>query len=148
MKHILYILPILMITACTDYSNAFDCPPKPGMGCQSISEIHDQIIEHPKGEDELNVSTDAEDTECVNGKCPKVSVTRRIGLPELAPSKGYLVNSGIDQVQRISERVIRIWVNGRVNSAGDYEGSHYVYVALKNDGWKRLKYEGVVNDVD
>ncbi|MDP3935755.1 MAG: TraV family lipoprotein [Alphaproteobacteria bacterium] len=148
MRNYLYVLPILALTACTDYSNAFDCPPKPGMGCRSISEIHEQIIEHPKGEDELNVSTDAEDTECANGKCPKVSVTRRIGLPELAPSKGYLVTAGSDHVHRIPERVIRIWVNGRVNEGGDYEAPHYVYVALKNDGWRRLKHEGVVNDDD
>lgn len=147
MKHILYILPILMITACTDYSNAFDCPPKPGMGCQSISEIHDTIEEHAKGNDELNVSTDTEETECASGKCPKGG-RRSNGFNELVPTAGYLVARGSDHVHRIPERVIRIWVNGRVNEAGDYEAPHYVYVALKNDGWKHLIQEGVVNDDD
>lgn len=148
MKHIVYILPILLITACTDYSNAFDCPPKPGMGCQSISEIHDHIQEHPKGNDELTVPTDADETECVSGKCSKSKVCRTPGLPDLAPASGYLVVAGSDHVHRIPERVIRIWVNGRVNEAGDYEAPHYVYVALKNDGWKHLIQEGVVNDDD
>lgn len=147
MKHILFLLPILMITACTDYSNAFDCPPKPGMGCQSISEIHEQIVEHPKGEDELKVSTGREETGCASGKCSKGSL-RATGLIELAPTSGYLVMAGADSVQRIPERVIRIWVSGRVNDLGDYVAPHYVYVALKNDGWKRLKHEGVVNDDD
>jgi hypothetical protein len=148
MKHLSYILPILMITACTDYSNAFDCPPKPGMGCQSISEIHDHIQEHAKGNDELNIPTDSEDPGCVAGKCSKGNVSRTTGFPDLAPASGYLVVAGSDHVRRIPERVIRIWVNGRVNDAGDYVAPHYVYVALKNDGWKRLKQEGIVNDDD
>jgi hypothetical protein len=148
MKHILYILPMLMITACTDYSNAFDCPPKPGMGCQSISEIHDTIEEHAKGNDELNVSSDTEETGCVSGKCSKGNASRSIGLTDLAPTTGYLIGVGSEHVHRISERVIRIWVNGRVNDSGDYAAPHYVYVALKNDGWKRLKQEGVINDDD
>lgn len=147
MKHILYILPIVMLSACTDYSNAFDCPPKPGMGCQSISEIHEQIVEHPKGEDELNVSTNAEETDCALGKCSKGG-RRSNGFNELVPTAGYLVAAEADYVRRIPERVIRIWVNGRVNEAGDYVAPHYVYVALKNDGWKRLKQEGLVNDDD
>lgn len=148
MKHILYILPIVMLTACTDYSNAFDCPPKPGMGCQSISEIHDTIEEHAKGNDELNIPTDSEDTGCVSGKCSMGKTSRSHGHPDLAPTSGYLIGGRSEHVQRIPERVIRIWVNGRVNEAGDYEGSHYVYVALKNDGWKHLIQEGVVNDDD
>lgn len=148
MRNYLYVLPIVSITACTDYSNAFDCPPKPGMGCQSISEIHEQIVEHPKGEDELNVQTNTNDTECASGKCAKSIAYCPKGLPVLAPTSGYLVVAGSDPVQRIPERVIRIWVNGRVNEAGDYVAPHYVYVALKNDGWKRLKQEGLVNDDD
>ncbi len=147
MKHILFLLPILMITACTDYSNAFDCPPKPGMGCQSISEIHEQIIEHPKGDDELNVPVETDGTDCTSGKCSKGD-RRSIGFNELVPTAGYLVARGSDQLQRIPERVIRIWVNGRVNDAGDYVAAHYVYVALKNEGWKRLKHEGMINDDD
>lgn len=148
MKHILVLLPILMIAACTDYSNAFDCPPKPGMGCQSISEIHERIVEHPNGDDELNVPLNTDERECVSGKCPRGSAHRNIGMPELAPTPSYLVAAGSDHVKRIPERVIRIWVNGRVNDAGDYVAPHYVYVALKNDGWKRLKQEGVINDDD
>lgn len=148
MRNYLYVLPIVSLTACTDYSNAFDCPPKPGMGCQSISEIHDHIHEHAKGNDELTVPTDANDTECATGKCSKGRVSLQKGLTDLAPTTGYLIGVGSEHVQRIPERVIRIWVNGRVNEAGDYVAPHYVYVALKNDGWKRLKHEGVVNDDD
>ena len=146
MRNYLYVLPIVSLTACTDYSNAFDCPPKPGMGCQSISEIHEQIIEHPKGDDELNVPVETDGTDCTSGKCSKGIVSR--GLPDLAPTSGYLVAAGSEHVHRIPERVIRIWVNGRVNDTGDYVAAHYVYVALKNEGWKHLKYEGVVNNDD
>jgi hypothetical protein len=148
MRNYLYVLPIVSLTACTDYSNAFDCPPKPGMGCQSISEIHDHIQEHPRGNDELTVPTDSEDTGCVSGKCSAGKPSRSHGHPDLAPTTGYLIGVGSEHVQRIPERVIRIWVNGRVNEAGDYEAPHYVYVALKNDGWRHLIQEGVVNDDD
>ncbi len=148
MRNYLYVLPIISLTACTDYSNAFDCPPKPGMGCQSISEIHDHIQEHPKGNDELTVPSDSEDTGCVSGKCSTGKTSRSTELPNLAPTTGYLVAAETDHVRRIPERVIRIWVNGRVNDSGDYVAPHYVYVALKNDGWKRLKQEGVINDDD
>jgi hypothetical protein len=148
MKQILNILPILTITACSDYSNAFDCSPKPGMGCQSISEIHEKIEERAKGNDELTVPEDAEEQGGGLDKCKTCSGSRRRALPELAPATGYLVATGSGHVQRIPERVVRVWVNGRVNEAGDYEAPHYVYVALKDDGWQSLKRQGVLRHDD
>lgn len=145
MKYPSYILPILMLSACTDYSNAFECEPKPGLGCQSIREIHDQIIEHPTGDDALVV--DEETVSCKDGKCVK-SKASEITHPLLESREAYLVSMGNGWIHRVPERIIRIWVNGRVNEAGDYEAPHYVYVALKDDGWARVKHEGVINDDD
>lgn len=148
MRTLLYTLPIWVVSACTDYSNAFDCPPKPGMGCKSISDIHGHIVEHERGDDALPVTTDDASSDCVNGSCSGLKVSRDLGVLDVSAPAGYLVSAGSDLVHRVPERVIRIWVNGQVNAAGDYEAAHYVYVALKDDGWKRLKQEGIIRDED
>lgn len=54
-KNLKSVFLVMGLVGCTDYQNNFDCPPSPGMGCQSISEIHDQIIEQSKGEDQMIV---------------------------------------------------------------------------------------------
>lgn len=149
MKPFLFLVLLISLGGCSDYNNAFDCPPKPGMGCQSISEIHGQITEQKKGPDALTISLDSEVTSCVEGKCSKGSSGNRgLALPVVSRDSGYLVWADSEGVRRIPERVVRIWVNGRVNDAGDYEAPHYVYVALKDDGWALLKQQGIVSDDD
>ena len=144
MKSYLILLPLLTLTACTDYTNAFDCDPKPGLGCQSISEIHHQIIEHPKGDDTIEIESN--ESGCSEGKCQTTS--KNSTESRITTKDAYVVHSGSDSVYRVPERIIRIWVNGRVNEAGDYEAPHYVYVALKDDGWKFFKHKGFLNDDD
>lgn len=143
MKHYLRLLPLLTLTACTDYSNAFDCEPKPGLGCQSISEIHHQIIEHPKGDDAIVI--EANESGCSEGKCQPAHTHRQ---SEQNTRNAYLIHAGNESVYRVPERIIRIWVNGRVNEAGDYEAPHYVYVALKDDGWRHVHHKGFLSDDD
>lgn len=145
MKPYLILLPLLTLSACTDYSNAFDCEPKPGLGCQSISEIHRHIIEHPKGDDTIVI--EANEAECREGKCQPVHAINKNGN-EKNSRNAYLIHAGNDSVYRVPERIIRIWVNGRVNEAGDYEAPHYVYVALKDDGWQHVHHKGFLNDDD
>lgn len=144
MKPYLILLPILTLTACTDYSNAFDCEPKPGLGCKSISEIHHQIIESPKGEDSIII--DAQEGEGCEGKC---QTTSKDSIKSITTAKdAYAIYSGNESIYRVPERIIRIWVNGRVNEAGDYEAPHYVYVALKDDGWKHFSQKRILKDDD
>lgn len=135
---------LLLLSACTSYQNDFDCPPKPGIGCQSISEIHDQIQETTTGKDHLVVP---ETDDCDSGKCPNASRRPEVSLPP-AHDGAYLVGAGGDLVRRIPERVIRVWVNGRVTETGDYEAAHYIYVALKDDGWAHVKASGGMGDAD
>ncbi len=143
MKSYLYFVPMLTLAGCTDYSNAFDCPPKPGMGCKSISEISEEIIESRHDDDELIVTVEA--PECNGEKCAK-SKPSDLGAFFPRSQGAYLVSSGNTSVHRVPERIIRIWVNGRVNDTGDYVAPHYIFVALKDDGWLRLKQQEMVHD--
>ena len=143
MRKFIFLIPIFTLTACTDYSSAFDCPPKPGMSCKSISEIHDEIIESSIGDDKLIVVEQNSTGECE--KCSNPTVSERQGLLSRSQNT-ILVSSGNSLLHRIPERVARIWVNGRTNEAGDYQSAHYVFVALKDDGWQRLKRQENAHD--
>ena len=146
-------LGVLMLSGCTDYQNSFDCPPKPGMGCQSISEIHEAIIEDPKDKDSLPIplARTCDSTGCgdaystaIEGYSTSLGSEARDNTKGAlcqcdgsAPRSGYLVSSDHELVYRVPERVVRIWVNGRVTEGGEYVAAHDVFIALKDDGWIR-----------
>ncbi len=139
-KNLKSILLVMGLVGCTDYQNNFDCPPSPGMGCQSISEIHDQIIEQSKGEDQMIVPEQEE--KCPDGKC-----LSKAGLALPAVSLySQRIESDKDKVLRVPERIIRLWVNGKELDNGDYQGAHYVYIALKNESWRRIKLQEHANE--
>ena len=44
-------LSLIFLTSCSIYSTSFDCPPGKGIGCASVSEVLDLIVEREEGED-------------------------------------------------------------------------------------------------
>jgi len=41
----------LILTSCGVYNSHFDCPPGRGIGCASVNEVLDMIVEREEGED-------------------------------------------------------------------------------------------------
>lgn len=128
---ILNLLTPLLLVGCTGYQNSFDCPHPPGLGCQSMTQIHSHITENNTGADELHIKNakSCECESCLTGEEPILLVSM----------KRNLVSDDGFSIQRVPERIAKIWLNGYVNKDGDYEGARYVYVALKDDTWRFMQ---------
>jgi len=49
MRKLLFMIPLLFCS-CSYYKKSFDCPPCMGVGCKSVTEIEEMIIEKPDGQ--------------------------------------------------------------------------------------------------
>ncbi len=47
LKHIILTTNLMAFSACTPYTESFDCPPGLGVGCQSLSTVN-QMVEEGK----------------------------------------------------------------------------------------------------
>lgn len=48
-----YIALCVTLTSCGMYNSSFDCPPGRGIGCKSVNEVLNLIVEREEGEDLL-----------------------------------------------------------------------------------------------
>lgn len=123
----IHMIPfILLLGGCSGYQNNFDCLPAPGLGCKSMTQVQAHMTENEGEADELSVQNPSE--KCLPIELYKVETT----------SSTCLEMEDGNVLQRIPERVVKIWLNGYINKAGDYEGPRYIYVALKDDTWRIL----------
>ena len=51
MKYPLFAFLSIACCACNVYNSDFDCPPGKGIGCASVSQVLDLIVERDMGED-------------------------------------------------------------------------------------------------
>ena len=51
MRTLIFIAPFFLLASCGVYKNQFDCPPGKGIGCASVGEVLDLIVEKEEGED-------------------------------------------------------------------------------------------------
>lgn len=51
MKYSIALILSLLATSCGVYNSSFDCPPGKGVGCASVNEVLDMIVEKKEGED-------------------------------------------------------------------------------------------------
>lgn len=51
MKPLLLILACATLASCSMYNSHFDCPAGKGIGCQSVNEVLNLIVEKEEGED-------------------------------------------------------------------------------------------------
>ena len=42
---------LILLTSCGVYKSSFDCPPGEGVGCASVNDVLDLIVEKQEGED-------------------------------------------------------------------------------------------------
>lgn len=45
LKHTLFMTSLTILSACTPYTESFDCPPGRGVGCQSLSTVNQMVEE-------------------------------------------------------------------------------------------------------
>ena len=45
LKQIIFTTSLTMLSACTPYTESFDCPPGRGVGCQSLSTVNQMVEE-------------------------------------------------------------------------------------------------------
>ena len=48
---VLFIILNLCLASCGIYNSNFECPPGKGVGCASVGEVMDMIVEREEGED-------------------------------------------------------------------------------------------------
>ena len=51
MNNFLYLSLIFLTASCGVYNSRFDCPPGKGIGCASVNDVLDLIVEKKEGED-------------------------------------------------------------------------------------------------
>ena len=104
MKKIWLLMVLASTTSCSVYQQGFDCEPKKGVGCKSVSEIEGAIIEKSKGEDLFSLSGPSG---CKD--CPESVVARE--------------SKGIPGPMRVD----RVWIAARTTPEGNQIEGHYVY---------------------
>lgn len=109
MKPLVFLIPLIMLTACTTYQEGFDCAAVPGVGCKSITQV-DRLIDQGKlGNDE-----DSFDQE------EKVSQpTTSQGREPFAPS--------------LKRQGVQVWLAPYEDENGTWHDSQTLFVPLKKD---------------
>lgn len=114
-KHILFMTSFTMLSACTPYTESFDCPPGRGVGCQSLSTVN-QMVEDGK----LPLEDDSTDRK----KEPLTSQD-----PLMIEARALLMS---DDIKSHPTGHIKVWLAGYEDSHGSdrfYHAPSFVYVA-------------------
>lgn len=51
MKYLIGLGLVVLMASCGVHNSSFDCPPGQGMGCASVNEVLELIVEKTEGED-------------------------------------------------------------------------------------------------
>ncbi len=109
-----------LLSSCSMYQSTFDCPPKRGVGCKSVTEIEEMITERDEGPD-LFMAENIHGARCDDCR---------------GSARSIRVNDKGDMLIRGKEKPKRIWVNGETTRQGNRVAGHYVYFELTDlDEW-------------
>ena len=95
-----------LFSSCQAYKTGFDCPPKSGIPCKSVSEIEKMIVETERGPDLL---VERED---------KYEIIH--------------CNQETKSLCKDEERK-RVWMASQTNESGDCVEAHYIYFIKKGE---------------
>ena len=99
MRSSIFIMLAMLAQSCQVYQSNFDCPPKEGIPCRSVTEIEAMIVESQKG--------------------PDILIEREPEGPELI-QKLRCANSAPKNLKKI-------WITERQTECGGKIEGHYVY---------------------
>lgn len=94
---------VLLLSSCSIYNSGFDCPPKKGIGCKSVSEIEAMIVEKESGPDLFL----GEERSSSCNFCTKQKSSGKAARPKGAHR--------------------RVWIADRATPSGNRSGEHYLY---------------------
>lgn len=104
---------LVLLTGCTNYRNHFDCPPSPGVGCRSVSQIEEMIREQ-RGE-----------VDAFMGLCPQEMCEDR---PE-SKDKPAVSSQTASQPKLYEKAKGKIWINSYRTAKGEKIEGHFVYLS-------------------
>lgn len=123
LKHTLFMTSLTMLSACTPYTESFDCPPGRGVGCQSLSTVNQMVEEGklPYGNlpyEKLPLEDDPADKEKAPSQEPIMIEAQAPIMP--------------DEIKSHPTGRIKVWLAGYEDSHGTdrfYHAPTLVYVA-------------------
>ncbi len=109
------LLLLIVLTGCTNYRNRFDCPPSPGVGCKSVSQIEAMILEK-NGEEDLFV-----------GLCPH-RVYHDHSSTDDPPSTTKEQTQTVPDFSYLKKAKGKLWMNSYQLPGGERIDEHYIYL--------------------
>jgi len=132
-------LALTLLSGCTDYRNSFDCPPGPGVGCLSVTQIESMVVERDEGEDEFTGHQRRAHRRGGNRKKartsdqPKDQSKKRRSKRKRAPSAlpcGDLKCTE-EEIPQIHLEEKRVWICDQGAWAGEYSDDKETQAALE-----------------
>lgn len=149
----LMLFPLFFFAGCTSYQEHFDCPPKEGVGCRSLSDV-DQMVEegklplsNPEDTSQENATSEEKSQPCACKSPPCQEETKKEEEPQFPPPSEIILDNATAspkspdfwEVERKGEEVIRVWVPSHQDEMGNYHSGAYVYSVLKSGSWEVMK---------
>lgn len=160
-KMTLMVFSLFFLCRCTSYQEHFECDPKKGVGCQSLSEV-DQLVESGKlplgDQPHLNTAESSQnsqkDTSCSckryypkekepQEKMKEQETSDSQPISSISPVEimleetSSLKSSDSWEVKRKGEEVIRVWIPPYQDEEGNYHSSSYLYSVLTPGAWEK-----------
>lgn len=126
-KQIILIVAIVILSGCSAKNKRIiDCPAGEGMGCKSITKVNEAIN---KGEIEDNYEKK------IKGKGSEYAKvnSKRLAFND-APSKSLS-----QDIIRIPEKTVKIWMSGFEDNSGSYIEETYVHMVVEKGRWEEVE---------
>ena len=136
MKKLLLLCIPLLMSSCTGYKGSFDCPPGVGVGCKSVTQIEEMIVETKEGPD-LFIPPDEKKKSKQKPACKKCKSGNSLTQEFSRKEEGTISKS--------PQRVARVWIEGHTTPSGNRAEGHYVYFVEEGE-WNTAK-EGERGDI-
>ena len=125
MRFVLIGLMSFICSACGIHKDHFDCPPKPGLGCKSISEVDALVNKTSAYKNELVGNVDPKEVG-INPICNLSSKTCRVSKE--FPSYDSIIGLHKDNQALLDS--IKIWFAPYKDEDGNYFEGNFVFTNL------------------
>lgn len=126
-KQIILIAAIVILSGCSAKNKrVIDCPAGEGMGCKSITKVNEAIN---RGEIE-----DSYEKKIKGKGLEGVKVNSKILAFNDVPGKSLN-----QEVIRLPEKTVKIWMSGFEDNVGSYIEETYVHMVLEKGRWEEVE---------
>jgi hypothetical protein len=120
LKQIIFTTSLTLFSACTPYTESFDCPPGRGVGCQSLSTVNQMVEEGKLPYEKPPLKDDSVDKEKEN-VFSQEPLMIEANIPLMS-----------DDIKSHPTSHVKVWLAGYEDSHGNdrfYHAPSLVYVA-------------------